>query len=119
MFSRTHILPDFHVSFRLRLTPERTENIFAAQPVTGSERQAGSFSPRHARGNAVIYLAAANFFTLSLLAACVLGHLAVRDSWREIMAALRGELGREIRPSVQARATAPAPASAARRRAAA
>jgi hypothetical protein len=56
----------------------------------------------------VIYLAAALFFTLALLAALVAIHVTVRLHWPEILLALRGELG----------ATAPAPAGSNRRRAA-
>ena len=41
----------------------------------------------------MIYLAAALFFTLALLAALVAIHLTVRLHWREILLALRGELG--------------------------
>lgn len=39
------------------------------------------------------YLAAALFFTLALLAALVAIHMTVRLHWREILLALRGELG--------------------------
>jgi len=56
----------------------------------------------------VIYLAAALFFTLALLAALVAIHVTVRLHWPEILLALRGELG----------ATPPARAPAGRRRAA-
>jgi hypothetical protein len=41
----------------------------------------------------VTYLAAALFFTLALLAALVAAHMTVRLNWREILLALRGELG--------------------------
>jgi hypothetical protein len=41
----------------------------------------------------VIYLAAALFFTLALLAALVAIHVTVRLHWPEILLALRGELG--------------------------
>jgi hypothetical protein len=41
----------------------------------------------------VIYLAAALFFTLALLAALVATHVTVRLYWPEILLALRGELG--------------------------
>jgi hypothetical protein len=41
----------------------------------------------------VIYLAAALFFTLALLAALVAIHVTVRHHWHEILLALRGELG--------------------------
>ena len=57
------------------------------------------------------YLAAALFFTLALLAALVAVHLTVRLHWREILLALRGELG----PVTPTRA---APAGASRRAAA-
>jgi hypothetical protein len=59
----------------------------------------------------VTYLAAALFFTLALLAALVAIHMTVRLNWREILLALKGELG-------AARPPAAAPASAMRRRAA-
>lgn len=55
------------------------------------------------------YLAAALFFTLALLAALVAIHVTVRLHWREIMLALRGELG----------ASSPRAAAAATRRPAA
>jgi hypothetical protein len=58
----------------------------------------------------VIYLAAALFFTLALLAALVAIHMTVRYHWPEILLALRGELG--ATPSA-------APAGSARQRAAA
>ena len=41
----------------------------------------------------MIYLAAALFFTLALLAALVAIHVTVRLYWSEILLALRGELG--------------------------
>ena len=41
----------------------------------------------------MIYLAAALFFTLALLAALVAIHVTVRLHWPEILLALRGELG--------------------------
>lgn len=47
----------------------------------------------------MLHFAAAALFTLVLLAACMIGHMAVRNSWADIVAALRGELGREIRRS--------------------
>ena len=50
------------------------------------------------------YLAAALFFTLALLAALVAIHMMVRLNWREILLALRGELG----ATPPARAAAPA-----------
>lgn len=58
------------------------------------------------------YLAAALFFTLALLAALVAIHMTVRLNWREILLALKGELG-------AATPRAAAPAGAMRRRAAA
>lgn len=57
------------------------------------------------------YLAAALFFTLALLAALVAIHMTVRLNWREILLALRGELGASTPPAA-------APASALRRHAA-
>ena len=59
------------------------------------------------------YLAAALFFSLALLAALVAVHMTVRLHWREILLALRGELG-AVTPS----ARPAAPAGAMRRRAA-
>ena len=59
------------------------------------------------------YLAAALFFTLALLAALVAIHVTVRLHWREILLALRGELGAVRPPAKQA-----APAGAMRRGAA-
>ena len=59
------------------------------------------------------YLAAALFFTLALLAALVTVHMTVRLHWREILLALRGELG-AVTPSARREA----PAGALRRRAA-
>lgn len=59
------------------------------------------------------YLAAALFFTLALLAALVAVHMTVRLHWREILLALRGELGAVTPPARRA-----APAGAMRRRAA-
>ncbi|HYW15451.1 MAG TPA: hypothetical protein VE891_04765 [Allosphingosinicella sp.] len=41
----------------------------------------------------MIYLAAALFFTLALLAALVAIHVTVRLYWPEIILALRGEFG--------------------------
>lgn len=53
------------------------------------------------------YLAAALFFTLSLLAAAVVLHVTVRLYWNDILAALRGEYGRDVtRPAPQAPAYA-------------
>ena len=43
------------------------------------------------------YLAAALFFTLALLAAAVALHMTVRFYWSEILSALRGEIGRDVR----------------------
>lgn len=57
------------------------------------------------------YLAAALFFTLALLAALVAIHMTVRLNWREILLALRGELGAATPPAA-------APAGAMPRRAA-
>ena len=57
------------------------------------------------------YLAAALFFTVALLAALVAIHMTVRLNWREILLALRGELGAATPPAA-------APASAMRRPAA-
>ena len=59
------------------------------------------------------YLAAALFFSLVLLAALVTVHMIVRRNWREILLALRGELGAATPP-----ASAAAPAAATRRHAA-
>jgi hypothetical protein len=59
----------------------------------------------------VTYLAAALFFTVALLAALVAIHMTVRLNWREILLALRGELGVASPPAA-------APARAAPRRAA-
>jgi hypothetical protein len=49
----------------------------------------------------VTYLAAALFFTLTLLAALVAIHLTIRLHWQEILLALRGELG-AVRPPARA-----------------
>ena len=57
----------------------------------------------------MIYLAAALFFTLALLAALVGLHMMVRFHGREILMALRGELG-AVNP--RARAAAPSGATA-------
>ena len=46
----------------------------------------------------MIYLAAALFFTLALLAALVAIHVTVRLYWPEIVLALRGELGATPQP---------------------
>ncbi len=61
----------------------------------------------------MIYLAAALFFTLALLAALVAIHVTVRLHWPEILLALRGELGAAMPP-----ARAAIPAGAVRQRAA-
>jgi hypothetical protein len=61
----------------------------------------------------VIYLAAALFFTLALLAALVAIHVTVRLHLPEILLALRGELGLATPPARSA-----APAGAVRQRAA-
>ena len=45
------------------------------------------------------YLAAALFFTLALLAALVAIHVTVRLNGREILLALRGELGAATPPA--------------------
>lgn len=58
----------------------------------------------------MIYLAAAIFFTLALLAALVATHVTVRLHWPEILLALRGELG-----VATPRAPAAAPLGPARR----
>jgi hypothetical protein len=50
----------------------------------------------------VTYLAAALFFTLVLLAALVAIHVTVRLNWREILLALRGELGAATPPERRA-----------------
>ena len=57
------------------------------------------------------YLAVSLFFTLALLAALVAIHVTIRLNWREILLALRGELG-------AATASAAAPADGLRRSAA-
>lgn len=59
------------------------------------------------------YLAAALFFTVALLVALVAIHMMVRLHWREILLALRGELGADLRPSARG-----VPGAALRRRAA-
>ncbi len=51
----------------------------------------------------MIHLAASLFFILALLAAAVAAHLTVRNYWREILLALRGELGLELRPAAAPR----------------
>ena len=48
------------------------------------------------------HLAASLFFALVLLGAAVAIHMSVRIHWARIVSALRGELGREITPPVQA-----------------
>ena len=57
------------------------------------------------------YLAASLFFTLALLAALVAIHMTVRLNWRDILLALKGELGAATPPAA-------APSAALRRRAA-
>lgn len=47
------------------------------------------------------HFAATLFFALALLGAAVAAHLTVRQYWGEILLALRGELGLEIRPPVR------------------
>ena len=47
----------------------------------------------------MINLAAALFFTLALLASLVTLHMIVRTHWQEILLALAGEFGAEIRRS--------------------
>ena len=59
------------------------------------------------------HLATAIFFTLMLLAAVVAIHMTVRLYWSQILLALRGELGRDVRAPVRS-----APAYATRQRAA-
>lgn len=58
------------------------------------------------------YLAAAIFFTLALLAALVAAHMTVRLHWREILLALRGELG-AVRPPARSAAAGAMPRRAA------
>ena len=54
------------------------------------------------------HLAAALFFSLTLLAAAVAMHMTVRLYWQDILAALRGEHGRDVRrPQPAAPAYAP------------
>ncbi|HEY5722827.1 MAG TPA: hypothetical protein VIT45_10950 [Allosphingosinicella sp.] len=43
------------------------------------------------------YIAAALFFTAALLAAAVTLHMLVKLHWAEILLALKGELGLEVR----------------------
>ena len=57
----------------------------------------------------MIYLAAALFFTLALLAALVAIHVTVRLHWTEILIALRGEFGVMPRPAPPAGAAARLP----------
>ena len=59
------------------------------------------------------HLAAAIFFTLMLLAAFVAIHMTVRLYWSQILLALRGELGRNVKQPAR-----PAPAYGRPRRAA-
>jgi hypothetical protein len=56
----------------------------------------------------VIYLAAALFFTLALLAALVAIHVTVRLHWPEILLALRGELGAVTPPARASAQSGPA-----------
>ena len=51
------------------------------------------------------YLAAALFFTLALLAALVAIHMTMRFSRREILLALRGELGAATPPAAASSAS--------------
>lgn len=61
----------------------------------------------------MIHLASAMFFALTLLAACVVVHMMIRLSAREILLALAGELGREVsRPVPRARIVAAQPRAA-------
>jgi hypothetical protein len=55
----------------------------------------------------VTYLAASLFFTLALLAALVAIHVTVKLNWREIMLALRGELGAPVSPRAAATSAQP------------
>ena len=60
----------------------------------------------------MIYLAAALFFTLALLAALVAIHVTVRLHWPEILLALRGELGATPRaPAAAPGGSSPRPAA--------
>lgn len=61
----------------------------------------------------MIYLAAALFFTLALLAALVAIHMTMRLHWPEILLALRGELGAATPPARAAAPAGPAPRHAA------
>ena len=47
------------------------------------------------------HLTSALFFTLVLLTALVAVHMTVQLSWQEIVQALRGELGRDVRRSTR------------------
>jgi hypothetical protein len=49
----------------------------------------------------VTYVAAALFFSLAFLAAATALHLLVRSHWKEILLALRGELGAVRRTSAR------------------
>jgi hypothetical protein len=66
----------------------------------------------------VSYLLAATFFTLVLLAAAVAIHMVVRNHWREILLALRGEWGAAPRPRAAAEPAGRAYATPRRRAAA-
>jgi hypothetical protein len=63
----------------------------------------------------VSYLAAALFFTLTLLGTMVALHLTVQAYWTEILLALKGEWGGPVKASAE-RAKAPAPVRAFARR---
>jgi hypothetical protein len=65
----------------------------------------------------VSHIAAALFFIVALLAAAVAIHLTVRLYWAEILLALKGELGLEVRTPVRSSPWAARPQP--RRRAAA
>jgi hypothetical protein len=66
----------------------------------------------------VSYLLAAFFFTAVLLAAAVTIHMNVRNHWREILLALRGEWGVAARPKAPAGPSARAYATSRQRAAA-
>ena len=65
------------------------------------------------------HIAAALFFTAALLAAAVTIHLMVKLYWTEIMLALKGELGLEVRTPARSSPSAARPRPVPRRRAAA
>ena len=56
------------------------------------------------------HLAAALFFVIALLSAAVVLHMTVRQYWAEIVLALRGELGLELRPVERLDRARPVPA---------